>query len=416
MVAILLLLAAASAAAETLELPDPQDLDGLVAYAMDQHPALAAADAGWEAAVARVDQVGSLPDPVFRWGEMIEPVETRVGPQQRVLSLQQPLPWPGTLGARGDAAAARVDMAAAGQRQVAVTVAANVRRSWAQAAWLAETLDVTARQLEIVRSLEGAVRSGYEAGQNGYGDLLQAQLEIARLEDRLRSLTDETLAAAANLNAALGRDPRAALELPANLTPEVGATAADTTAVHPQLEILDHDATAVRLEAEAARRGGWPALSLGVDWIQVGDAVDPTMPDSGKDAWVAKFGVTVPLWRGKHDGATAAAEARARSLDATRVARDQALTALRTRAAVALRDAERRRDLHDRELLPRARQAYEAVLAGYQTGGASFADVLAAERTLLELEHGLLAARHDLVVATADLDEATGHVPAAYRN
>ena len=207
---------------------------------------------------AQVRGTGSLPDPVLRWGEMIESVETRVGPQQRVLSLQQALPWPGTLGARSGAAMARHEAADADLHDVSVRVAAAVRRAWARAAWLSETRIVTARQLSLVQSLEASVRAGYEAGVGRYGDLLQVQLEVARLEDRLLGLDDQTEAARANLNAALGRDPSSALDLPTRLVDPVPSTATLDVANHPQLATLDHRVNAARLDAVAARQAGRP--------------------------------------------------------------------------------------------------------------------------------------------------------------
>jgi len=408
---LLLILTMATAVSVDPALPAGGDLDGLIAYALVHHPGLQAAAAGHEAAESRVRQAGSLPDPVFMWGEMIEPVETRVGPQQRVLSLQQPIPWPGTLGAREDAAGSLAEVAAAGERVTAVWITAEVRRAWARAAWLAESRGVIQRQLVLVQSLEIAARASYEAGQGGYGDLLQAQVTMARLEDRLRSLDDETVAARARLNVALGRDPIALLTLPSRLPEASPVVFPDTVTVHPRLAALDHRATSAHHEATAARRAGMPGFTLGVDWIQVGDARVDGVPDSGKDAVVAKVGVSLPLWRGKHDGAADAAEATARAVLADRRAQEQILAAQTTVAEVALRDAQRRRDLHLNELLPRARQAHDTVLAAYRAEGAGFAEVLVAQRTLLELENSLLAARRDLLVAEADLDEAAGVAP-----
>ena len=409
----LLILTMATAVSVDPAPPAGGDLDGLIAYALVHHPGLQAAAAGHEAAESRARQVGSLPDPVFMWGEMIEPVETRVGPQQRVLSLQQPIPWPGTLGARADAAGSLADVAAAGERVAAVRITAEVRRVWARAAWLAESREVIQRQLVLVRSLEIAARASYEAGQGGYGDLLQAQVAMARLADRLRSLDDDTVAARARLNVALGRDPSALLTLPSRLPEASPVVLTDTVTVHPRLTALDHRAISARHEATAARRAGMPGFTLGVDWIQVGDARVDGVPDSGKDAVVAKVGVSLPLWRGKHDGAADAAEATARAVQADRRAQEQILAAQTTVAEVALRDAQRRRDLHLNELLPRARQAHDTVLAAYRAEGAGFAEVLVAQRTLLELENSLLAARRDLLVAEADLDEAAGVAPLA---
>jgi len=408
--ALLLATTLMTASADTLV--DGSRLVDVVQLAVSNHPSLTASQARAEAAQERARQVGSLPDMRFSWGEMIESVETRVGPQQRILSLQQPLPWPGTLGAREDAAMQR--SGAAGSRVVdrAITVAAAVQRTWAEAAWLGETQLVATQQLSLARSLETAARASYEAGSGRYGDLLQAQLEIARLEDRLVGLGDQQQSAMAALNAALGRGPNAPLILPATLPEAADLAAPETEAVHPRLLAHDQEAVAALGEATAARRAGHPTFTLGVDWIQVGEAPNDGVPDSGKDAWVARVGVSLPLWRGKYDGAIAGAEAEARAITAERRAVGQDLAARTTRAEVRYRDAQRRVTLHTQELLPRARQMYDTVLAAYRTDGVGFAEILTAQRTLLDLEHALLAARRDLLVSSADWNEARGLLPA----
>jgi len=290
-------------------------------------------------------------------------------------------------------------------------VAAEVRRAWTRAAWLAEIRSVSRRQLALLRSLLASVRAGYEAGTGRYGDLLQLQLEEARLHDRLLAFDDDETALRARLNAALGRDPADPLVLPAGL-PEPPVTSAASVAGHPRLMALGHRAEGARLAARIAQREARPGFTLGLDWIQVGEARMDGVEDSGRDAVVARLGLSLPLWRGKHEGARQAAVARAGALTAERTAWRQALAARLAAAEAALRDAGRRRDLHRDDLLPRAHRVYEAVLAAYRADGTGFADVLAAQRTLLELEQSLLAARRDLLLAAADHDEAAGIVPA----
>lgn len=412
MIAALLLattLMTASSSADTLV--DGSQLDHVIQLAVSSHPSLAASQARTEAAMSRARQVGSLPDPRFMWGEMIESVETRVGPQQRILSLQQPLPWPGTLGAREEAAEQRIGAAGSRHLARAVSIAAVAQRSWVQAAWLSETQLVVRQQLSLARSLEAAARAAYEAGSGRYGDLLQAQLEIARLDDRLLGLEDQEVAARAMLNTALGRMPEAPLVLPQSLIDQGAFSDTAEAASHPRLLALDQDAVAALEEATAARRSALPSFTIGVDWIQVGEARMDGVADSGKDAWVARVGVNLPLWRGKHDGAIAGAEAQARVATAERQAAGQVLAARATTAAVNFRDARRRLTLHTQDLLPRARQMYDTVLAAYRADGVGFAEILTAQRTLLDLEHALLAARRDLLVAAADWNEARGLLP-----
>jgi cobalt-zinc-cadmium efflux system outer membrane protein len=397
-------------------LPAIDDVDALVAFALESHPTLAAASAGADAAAARVRQSGSLPDPVIMWGEMIEPVETRVGPQERVLSVQQPLPWPGVLGARRDAAAVGAAMAGESRRDAGVRVAADVRRAWAAAVWVSEVQAVTDRQVALVARLESSVRAAYESGRGRYADLLQIQLERARLEDRRRGLDDDASAALARLAAALGVAPGSLRDLPAPLSldaPMATMPAEADTLVHPGLVTLDLAARAARDDARAARAAGMPSFVLGVDWIQVGPARMDGVDGSGNDAVVAKVGMTVPLWRGKHDGAVDVAEARARALEADRAARGLALSARADAARAAGTDATRRIRTHLDDLLPRARQVCDVQAAVYAAGDAALTDVLAAHRMILDLEQSLAAARRDLVIATADYHEAVGGTPAA---
>ncbi len=390
-------------------LPAGDDLAGLLAHALAVHPLLQAAAAEEAASVERVRQAGSAPDPMLMWAEMVE------GPRETMLSLTQTLPWPGTLAARAEAAAALAEAASSRRQATEVEVAAAVRRAWAHAAWLGENAAVLRAQRDLARGLETSVRAAYEAGHGRYGDVLQAQVERARREDQLARLHEDLIAARSRLNSALGRDAQSPLALPAALdageAEDIAVAPADTSA-HPRLAALSRRASAARSDSEAARRAGRPALSLGVDWISMqARGMDPGGDRS--EAVRAKVGLSLPIWRGKYDGAAAAAAAVGRSADAERRALQQVLDARAEVALASWRDARRRRDLYDGELLPLARQAYETVLAAYRAEGASFADVLAAQRTLLDLELSLLAARRDLVVAAADLDEARGTLPAS---
>ena len=72
--------------------------------AAENNPGLQAKYKDFEAAMQKVPQVSSLPDPTFSFGYFISPVETRVGPQRAKFSLSQMFPWFGTLEAKADAA------------------------------------------------------------------------------------------------------------------------------------------------------------------------------------------------------------------------------------------------------------------------------------------------------------------------
>ena len=86
-----------------------QTLEEFFKIAAENNPGLRAEYKAYEAALQKVPQVSSLPDPTFSFGYFIESVETRVGPQKAKFSLTQMFPWFGTLKAQGDAAALMAD-------------------------------------------------------------------------------------------------------------------------------------------------------------------------------------------------------------------------------------------------------------------------------------------------------------------
>ncbi len=79
-------------------------LEDCRAHAALASPRLRAGFETWRAALERIPQVGSLPDPRFTFAWFVRSVETRVGPQKRRYALHQTFPWFGTLSLREDVA------------------------------------------------------------------------------------------------------------------------------------------------------------------------------------------------------------------------------------------------------------------------------------------------------------------------
>ena len=80
------------------------ELNTYLKVAAENNPGLKAKFSEYMAAMEKVPQVGALPDLQLAFGYFIQPVETRLGPQQAKVSLTQAFPWFGTLNAKEDVA------------------------------------------------------------------------------------------------------------------------------------------------------------------------------------------------------------------------------------------------------------------------------------------------------------------------
>lgn len=76
-----------------------QTLDDYLVIAAENNPNLKAKYFQYQAALERVPQVGSLPDPQLGFSFFIMPMERYMGNQIGTISLMQMFPWFGTLGA-----------------------------------------------------------------------------------------------------------------------------------------------------------------------------------------------------------------------------------------------------------------------------------------------------------------------------
>lgn len=402
-------------------LGDSPALEDYLGYAAAHNAELRAAILAWQAATERVPQATALPDPRFRYTEYLESVETRVGPQERAFALSQTIPWFGKLSLQGrvereraDAAAARVDAAFLGMIH-------RVRQAYFDLAYLGRAVAINEEHLDLLIQWEEVARSRYATGAGGYADVIKAQVELGKLTDRLAELRDRQRPLAAALNATLDRSVAAPVPWPA--MPAVGGVPLAEEellrrlpAENPELTVLQHRADGFLHAGKLAGKQRYPDLTLGVNFIQTGEARMGGVAGSGKDPLLASLAVNIPLWRGKYGAAEREAAGNYLAVRATRRDRENVLTASLEQALFGYRDALRKMDLYGDTLLPKGRQSLGATLAAYEAGQAGFLDLVDAQRLLLEFELLHARAAADLQIRLAEIEKLVGGPASAGTN
>lgn len=399
-----------SAPATTLDGSRP----GYLAYAFASSPALRASFEEWRAATYRPRQERRLPEPTITYAGFIRSVETRVGPQLHKLGAMQWFPWPTKLTAGAKAAAHEAEAAQRRFEAHALEVAARVSRAYWKLWHIHERRKLETERVAILEGLTAQVGVRVEVGGASISDHSQVSLSLSRARDKLAGLDDLQIMAEAELRRAIGapatlNTPMAA-DAPAAGEPEAGAASLRVEAEkHPRAEAMAAMARGSDERVRKARSQRFPSLGVGVDWIITGDALDPSMPDSGKDPVIAMAAVKVPLWQRSYGAAMDEARAhgdahRARELDIRRGLASQVDAVL-----ARIHDTHRRIRLHDTTLVPQAESALESVQGSYQTGRAGVASLLMAEKDLIELWLGRLKAQTEHAIAWSDLEAIVGH-------
>jgi len=374
-------------------------------------PSIRGARAGREAALAGARRVGWLPDPTVSYGHYFEEVETRVGPQTHRIGVRQKLPWFGKLSVARDAAGERAAAAGERLRATRLDVAARVTRAFADYAYLAEAVRVTEERRVLLASLEEVTRTRYATGEASYGELMKAQISVARVEDGLSSIGARRAMASSGLAAAVGLIDDAMLPWP-DAIPD-SAVPATSGAIElleergPDILALEHEVRAARHDRRLAGQALLPDLTLGVDYIATDEARMP-VDESGKDALIGSASVSVPLWFGKHTAAIRQAEAMLEAMERQVEQRTRDLRAEVRGSVFEVEDTARKIVLYRDRLIPAAVQSVAATEASYRAGGADFDALVAAHEVALEFELALARARADLLVDTAELARLTG--------
>jgi len=378
-----------SAGAEQPKLTDASGLSDYLAYAALNNPELEAAFNRFKAALEQVPQATALPDPRFNYKYYIEEVETRVGPQRQGLSISQLFPWFGKLRLRGDVAAQAAN--AVGQRyeEAKLRLFFEVKDAYYEYYYLVRSIGITKENIDLVKHVESVARSRYATAAGNHSDVIRAQVEVGKLEDRYRTLLDMQQPIVARLNAALNRPVDANIPQPREIQSEQVQVVerqllAELSEENPQLKALGFEIARSKKAIALAEKNYYPDFAFGLGFIDTGKAFAGNPSDSGKDPIIASVSINLPIWREKYDAAVRQARYKYLAAVRSRTAKTNSLQSDLKTASYHFRDAERKINLYRDTLLPKARESLKVTEENFRSAGVGFTDLIDAQRILLD--------------------------------
>ena len=402
-------------------------LDELVALALKQSPAAAAARDRIAAAKGEADQASRRPVPSLAFEQ-----REQAGGQDRQTSIG--LNWPLDLFRRSG----RTTLATSGVDAATYAALDRDRRLSIEVRTLAVRLLAAVHHLEVREDLVVANRKiadlTAERVASGIAPAVErdaARIEASMSEVEVRRETATVEDAAAALRAAIGLDAGVpltlkqtladvlpAVDIPAALRERLAERAPAAVDARPDLREADAAIARETARTDLASRDGKTDVSLAAGYMRTASgfpqlgltpALTPT-PIEGTFHMIT-FGATVSLpWSNHNQGAVAAATA---SLDAARHERDaRRLTAQNEIAALVERERNARSalDLFGSGLRDLAARNLDVLRESYQLGRASLLDVLAETRRYLDVEMAYADAQLELALARIALAGAVGDV------
>ncbi len=264
-------------------------------------------------------------------------------------------------------------------RRVVVMFLTAVRRAWLDLYYWEQAHQLVSESRPFFDDLEAVTRSLYSVGRKGQQDVLRAELELSRLDDRLIEIERQRGRALAALGEWVG--DAAARPLAPTLpnwdrVPSL-ASLEEALLRHPALRAADAQVLARNTGVDLANERNKPAWALELGYSYREGFLLPGQPRSD----FVSLGVTVdlPFFRKKSVDSTLSAALQERS--AARSLREQSRRLLQRELAAEhtrWQDLTRRLSLYDTRILAQAKANAEASMFAYQSDRGDFADVMRA--------------------------------------
>jgi outer membrane protein TolC len=417
----------------------------------------------YQAALQKVPQVGSLPDPELNMGVFLSPMELVSGNQVAELRLMQMFPWFGTLRAAKDEMSLMANSKYELFRDAKLQVLYEVQSTWYDLYKLRQNIRISEKNLEILKTIErialvkfrtappgngsstssgssgpsgaqGDANSGSEgmggmsgnpsgnapvatnsmpqvnsmgsaAGGSSLADLYRIQIETGDLENNIAQLNSQQNTLIAQFNSYLNRPATSPVSLPDtliadNLGIQLTSVSDSMLANNPMLGMLQYEQQSLDARKKMVTRMGYPMIGLGVNYSVINKNEMVTSEMNGKDMIMPMVTLTLPIYRRKYKAMQTEADLQKAATVQSYAASANNLKTEYYQAVQLYQDAQRRIDLYANQSMLAA-QSLDIMMKSFAVSGSGLTDVLRIRQQTLDYDYKKAEALADYNTAVA---------------
>ncbi len=157
-------------------------LDTLVRRALQHAPSMEMYQWRIDAQRFREDVEGALPDPALQIQPLLQPIETKTGPQRLRIGGQQAFAWPGTYRTRKRIVEKEKSIIRARQRQTRRQIRTYIASLYYEGAYWLSYRRILKAQSDLLDMLDSMVKERFRQGQGSLVDIERIRIHRAELE------------------------------------------------------------------------------------------------------------------------------------------------------------------------------------------------------------------------------------------
>ena len=405
------------------ESTESHSVDDYVQMALANNPKILAAQHRVAAQTEVIPQVTSLDDPTLT--NTFQPfhshsVQTAAGRSPNTLALSQKFPWFGKLHVRGEVAEAETQVALTQLAQVQLKVIEDVHLAYYDLYFNQKAIKITKEDKRLLAELLKFAEARYRTGKVSQQDVLLAEVELDKLDNRLILLRQKLKQAQADLAEVIQADPQSdlkALSLDVPSAPvQINQLYEAAIFSRPEIQEQLHAIIRNQKAEELARLQYKPDLKLGIGWqaITNDDAISSVA--NSNDNLAFTVGVNLPIYREKLRAAVS--EAEHRSAETTRnyeATRNDTFRKIRRLTVKAISQEEQIKLFRDK-IIPKTEQALRISATDYRVGKVDFQQIVDNWSDLLALQIQLVRLESHLGQTLASLERVVGRELTTFSN
>jgi outer membrane protein TolC len=386
-----------------------QTLEDYFQIAAENNPGLLAKYKNFEAAMQRVAQVSSLPDPNLSFGYFISPVETRVGPQQARFSLTQMFPWFGTLSAQKNAASLLAEAKYQEFLDARNKLYYQVSASYFPLYELEKLISIEVENQRILSSYKEIATVQFQNDKGSMVDVLRVDIMLKDATTELSILNQKKKPLETRFNKLLNRNENESIEIIDTLllketTQEFRKDS--LLVANPLLEELNLKVLASQAQERTAIKQGLPKFGVGLDYVIVGERTDATISDNGKDVLMPMVTMSLPIFRGKYKAAQNEAQLMQESYELQKEEVANRLISSYEMIWYKIHKQLEIIELYEQQI-QESEQSLNLLFSAYSNSGKEFEEVLRMQQQILKYQRMKATALSDYHIALAELDYIT---------
>jgi outer membrane protein TolC len=289
----------------TLGLYPQVQLDDYLQKAANQNPMVKAKFSMYLAALERVEQQGTLPDPTVSFGYFISPVETRVGAQRFRAGLSQMFPWRGTLPKQKQLAAALAQVRFEEFQAAKNMLFLEVKNAYLAIFELEKQIEINSANLELLKSFEPIAKTKYESNLTTLADLVRVQIKIDEANTALELLQLKRDPLLSEFNTLMNNEvalqsEQIDLNYTLSASPDVVFNLDSALVNNPNIKAVEEQIGAANIQLSLAELAAKPKIGVGLEYGFIQKRNMPNIPDNGKDILAPTINLSLPIFRKKN--------------------------------------------------------------------------------------------------------------------